>query len=418
MTPEPAARTVPSKLNVGFAGAVMGGFGTVFLGVCGPGAAWWRDSYVEMSIVLVGLAALAVIFAIIRPGPWRPTLSLGSLALVLFLALLLYAQCRYVTPTERLIDSGCEYIFEDPLGPWPPVPRPAAVLLLLAPAGAVALLLGRSLAKRTRPFLALLLRIASVCALLSIAALLALVTPRALRWPAPRDYIDSLPVLAVLPPAERAERVDEVPLSEGLVVRRSCPHGDDAVCFVSLDRKGPPPGDGRALAAQKGCGSSLGGCDWTSFPVDARVSLVLREDTAHRQVVVDGADRYGVHPGPIRRVLELDTLEKGARFVADILDTTGPPRGGLPAPSRGSSSLHASRPSAFARSGVSRGSPRRRPACWGRMGGSNSATRARLCVWGRGSGSRQGPCCSWRRHPPAERRGLIEEGRSCRGISR
>ncbi len=340
---EPA---LPSRSRSAVLGALVGASGAASVAFSAPE----HDAALPL---LLALAVLCAALAITK----RPSSPL-PLALGLALHAPLLGWCLFAAVSagldSKLVESVCGPLFSSDLD-HASFFHALFTLPVLAIGGIVAFVLARFLARRAQ-ILAPVLRLASLAALAGLFALLAWTTPRLLRGSDPARYLSSLPILGTSPPGEgepsriiKVEnrlsvrssippwgpgyfftRVYEVPLPQGLYVRRYCPDFRRD-CSLMVSRAGlfsltdeaprlthPPVAGGSTM---------WWSCDPERLDVAEYATYVVREDAARGLLILDG---------PVRYALDRSTLAAKNLYMRDVIDaTSSPPRGWFAAAAMG-----------------------------------------------------------------------------------
>ncbi|MDI3286828.1 hypothetical protein [Polyangium sp. 15x6] len=307
---ETAAIALPPRARTSLVGALIGA----------SGAAWIAFSAPPHAFALVLLLAIAVVCGAVAAAKlpaWRPTLALGLAPLALLLGPVLFLVVRERFDETKLVEDICAFSFSLDLRAAPF--HALFGLLPLAIGGAITFPLARFLTQRA-PFLAPLLRAGSLAALAGTFALLAWATPRMLRDSDPGRYVESLPVIGVVPPVEEGSpsriheaaevapgpefcileehpvyttRVYEVPLPQNLVAQRYCP-SFRRDCSLLINPAGSTSDDKYFLRPLILTGSKMWACDPRSVDVAEDDAFLVREDAPRGLLFLDGEERYAL----------------------------------------------------------------------------------------------------------------------------
>lgn len=321
--PSPAAPPLPSWLQAAGAGALVGG-------------------YLGFTSTIAGVHAVLLMAAILALGlhrkAWRVVFALGVLPLAPLVALIAHRTLDVV-----IVRALCEWSFD--LTHY----EMLAITAFFTVPGVISFLIALFAAKRARHLPPLLLQIASLSSLALAALLLAVTAPRALRAPDHEHYVESLPVLGVLAPADgeptKIRVGEEIPrggsssrpprektdpperyttriydASMGdLRIRRLCP-SFRSDCFLELRLAEQPfsPAIEARFDREPQRGSASWGCNPEELWVESGGAITVREDAFHSLILFDGNALHAV-----RR----PALAPTGVHVRDVIRTTSPPRG-------------------------------------------------------------------------------------------
>lgn len=305
-----------------------------------------RGGDVTAQAVLLGVATAASLLVLVLRPAWRPVFALGvamyALVLGLFIHLAIHASWD-----KPFVDDPCPP-FSFSFTRYDDLIANGILTLPFLGVAAFGCFPVARLFVRQASWLAPVVRLGSIGMLGGTIASLAWAIPNVLQKPPVEQYVESLPLLAMVPPVngtplrtiEQRQRLCEPPFCEpslrasdpslmpmihklevyesrvtsDVVARRYC--SQSARCTVVLRSADSDP---EAEAPRLKGSASVLNCD-KSFvvSVDRAESLAIREDTHLGLLFVEVTPRRAVDP---------QTLQVQAISIRDILDTTCPPAG-------------------------------------------------------------------------------------------
>ncbi|MDC0746108.1 hypothetical protein [Polyangium mundeleinium] len=326
-----AETVLPPRARAALVGALVGASGSVWIALSAPPHAF-------ALVLLLAITVRGSAFVAAKLPSWRPTLALGLALCALLLGPVLFFVVREGLSETKLVEDVCSFWLSFDLRAASFYPLVG--LLPLAIGGAVTFPLARFLTERA-PFLAPLLRAGSLAAVACTFAVLVWATPRMLRGFDPGRYVESLPVIGVVPPVEGSPlrileakelapgpefcsleqnpgyttRVQEVPLPRSLVAQRYCP-SFRRDCSLLINPAGSTSDDKYFLRPVILTGSNMWDCDPRRVDVARNGAFLVREDAPRGLLLFDGTVRYA---------LDRSTRTFKSLHVSDIRDATSSP---------------------------------------------------------------------------------------------